>query len=94
MSLFRRIVNARVAQTPVEDRLALERDNKPLVKDVNLKQIASLTGRNYGSVYNTYNGLVEALEEMTHHKSAPTKKTVQRTLQQSPVVFCPTRTAL
>lgn len=74
MSLFRRIVNARVAQTPVEDRLALERDNKPLVKDVNLKQIASLTGRNYGSVYNTYNGLVEALEEMTHHKSAPTKK--------------------
>ncbi|WP_390410370.1 helix-turn-helix domain-containing protein [Lacticaseibacillus jixiensis] len=74
MSLFRRIVNARVAQTPVEDRLELERSGKPLVKDVNLKQIASLTGRNYGSVYNTYNGLVEALEQMTHHKDATTKR--------------------
>ncbi len=74
MSLFRRITNARVAQTPVEDRLEIERSGKPLVKDVNLKQIASLTGRNYGSVYNTYNGLVEALETMTHHKSAPTRR--------------------
>ncbi|MFD1484754.1 helix-turn-helix domain-containing protein [Lacticaseibacillus baoqingensis] len=74
MSLFRRIVNARVAQTPVEDRLELEHQGKPLVKDVNLKQIASLTGRNYGSVYNTYNGLVETLEVMTHHKNTTTKR--------------------
>lgn len=74
MSLFRRIVNARVAQTPVADRLAAERAGKPLVNDVNLKQIASLTGRNYGSVYNTYNGLVEALETMIGRSNLSIKK--------------------
>lgn len=64
MSLFRKIVNSRTAQIPVADRLAMETVGQPLVKEVNLKQIASLTGRNYGSVYNTYNGLVEILAEM------------------------------
>ncbi|WP_204123264.1 helix-turn-helix domain-containing protein [Lacticaseibacillus mingshuiensis] len=74
MSLFRRIVNARVASTPVVDRLAGERAGEPLIEEVNLKQIASLTGRNYGSVYNTYNGLVAALETMTHTKNASIKR--------------------
>ncbi len=74
MSLFRKIVNSRTAQTPVADRLVAELSHKPLVKDVNLKQIASLTGRNYGSVYNTYNGLVAALEDMTGSKNVSTKK--------------------
>ncbi|WP_125705442.1 helix-turn-helix domain-containing protein [Lacticaseibacillus daqingensis] len=74
MSLFRKIVNSRTAQTPVADRLGAERAHEPLVKDVNLKQIASLTGRNYGSVYNTYNGLVAALEAMTGSKSVSAKK--------------------
>lgn len=74
MRLFRRIVNARVAETPVADRLATERANKPLVTDVNLRQIAALTGRNYGSVYNTYNGLVAELEQLTHHKNATVRR--------------------
>lgn len=73
MRLFRTIVNARVAQTPVADRLASETAQKPLVTDVNLRQIALLTGRNYGSVYNAYNGLVEELEAMTS-KNASVKK--------------------
>ncbi|WP_179394665.1 helix-turn-helix domain-containing protein [Lacticaseibacillus absianus] len=74
MSLFRKIVNSRTAQTPVADRLTAERAHRPLVKDVNLKQIASLTGRNYGSVYNTYNGLVAVLEAMTGSKGSSAKK--------------------
>lgn len=74
LSLFRRILNARVAQTPVANRLAMERAHKPPVTDVNLRQIATLTGRNYGSVYNTYNGLVAELQQMLHTKSTdPTR---------------------
>lgn len=61
LSLFRRIVNARASQTPVAERLAIERTGEPLVTEVNLKQIAALTKRNYGAVYNTYNSLVATL---------------------------------
>lgn len=73
-SLFRRIVNARSSQTPVAERLALEKAGKPLVTDVNLKQIAALTQRNYGSVYNTYNSLVATLQEMIGTKTTVVSK--------------------
>lgn len=73
-SLFRRIVNARSSQTPVAERLTRERADEPLVTDVNLKQIAALTRRNYGSVYNTYNSLVETLQEMIGTKTTTVRK--------------------
>ncbi|WP_203623836.1 MULTISPECIES: helix-turn-helix domain-containing protein [unclassified Lacticaseibacillus] len=73
-SLFRRIVNARSAQTPVAERLVREQAAEPLVTDVNLKQIAALTRRNYGSVYNTYNSLVSTLQEMIGTKTTTVSK--------------------
>ncbi|MFD1393020.1 helix-turn-helix domain-containing protein [Lacticaseibacillus jixianensis] len=73
-SLFRRIVNARSAQTPVAERLAMERNGEPLVTEVNLKQIAALTRRSYGSVYNTYNSLVATLQEMIGSKTTAVRK--------------------
>ena len=39
-------------------RIALSRKNEPLVDDVNLKQVAALLNRTYGSLYNTYMSIV------------------------------------
>lgn len=74
LGLFRTIIEVREAQTPVTEKLAAYRDHRPLVSEVNLKQIAALTNRNYGSVYNTYNGLISSLQAMLgrHHSSVKT----------------------
>ena len=73
LSLFRTIIDVREAQTPVKKRVKAYRDHRPLVSEVNLKQVAAITNRNYGSVYNTYNGLMHSLETMIGREHASVK---------------------
>ena len=73
LNLFHAIISARIAQTPVRTQLAGDHAHYSVVGDVNLKQIAAITNRNYGSVYNTYTGLVNSLEEILGRKHASTK---------------------
>lgn len=61
LNLYWTIVQLKIAQTPVDQLLASQRSNEPLVQEVNLKQVANLTQRNYGSLYNMYNDLTEML---------------------------------
>lgn len=70
LSLFRTIIDVREAQTPVKKRVKAYRDHRLLVSEVNLKQVAAITNRNYGSVYNTYNGLMHSLEAMIGREHA------------------------
>ncbi|SOB44508.1 helix-turn-helix domain-containing protein [Latilactobacillus sakei] len=51
-------------ELPVKKRIALSRKNEPLVDDVNLKQVAALLNRTYGSLYNTYMSIVADLKEV------------------------------
>lgn len=49
-------------ELPVKKRIELSKNNNPLVDDVNLKQVATLLNRNYGSLYNMYMSIVEDLK--------------------------------
>lgn len=51
-------------ELPVKKRIELSRNNNPLVHDVNLKQVATLLNRNYGSLYNMYMSIVDDLKKI------------------------------
>ena len=61
LNLFTTIRQLRLAQMPIEERLAAEKAGVPFVTEVNLRQVAHATGRNYGSIYNIYNDLLGVL---------------------------------
>ncbi len=61
-------------ELPVKKRIALSRKNKPLVDDVNLKQVAALLNRTYGSLYNTYMSIVADLKEVVGEDTEDVQK--------------------
>ncbi|WP_407892537.1 helix-turn-helix domain-containing protein [Lacticaseibacillus sp. N501-2] len=61
LNLFTTIRQLRLAQMPVAERLAAQKAGVPFVTEVNLRQVANATGRNYGSIYNIYNDLLGVL---------------------------------
>ncbi|MCI1985187.1 MAG: helix-turn-helix domain-containing protein [Lactobacillus sp.] len=71
LNLYSVIRQLRLVQSPVDERLAAQKTGAPLVKEVNLRQVANLTGRNYGSIYNIYNDLLAVLGSMVATKHAP-----------------------
>lgn len=64
LNLFTTIRQLRLAQMSVEERLAAEKDGVAFVTEVNLRQVAHATGRNYGSIYNIYNDLLGVLQHI------------------------------
>lgn len=63
-SLLLDIASLKRDELSVKKRIALSRKNEPLVDDVNLKQVAALLNRTYGSLYNTYMSIVADLKEV------------------------------
>lgn len=70
LNLFKTIRQLRLAQMPVSARLAAEKSGAPFVTDVNLRQVAHATGRNYGSIYNIYNDLLAVLADIVGDQHA------------------------
>ena len=64
-ALLMEIVGLKRDELPVKKRIELSRNNQPLVEDVNLKQVAMLLNRSYGSLYNKYMSIIEDLKEIT-----------------------------
>ncbi|WP_461213325.1 helix-turn-helix domain-containing protein [Lacticaseibacillus sp. GG6-2] len=62
LNLYKTIRQLRRSQSSVSERLSARQNGEPLVTEVNLRQIASATGRNYGSIYNIYNDLLVVLQ--------------------------------
>ncbi|MFD1484568.1 helix-turn-helix domain-containing protein [Lacticaseibacillus baoqingensis] len=71
LNLYKVIRQLRLVQSPVDERLAAQKTGAPLVKEVNLRQVANLTGRNYGSIYNIYNDLLGVLGGLVGNEHAP-----------------------
>lgn len=65
LNLFLTIKSLRRGQLPIAAQIEVQRREETLVQEVNLRQIATLTGRNYGSIYNIYNDLADTLHELT-----------------------------
>ena len=53
-ALFLDITNVKWDELPVKKRISMARQVDYLIDDVNLKQVAALLDRNYGSLYNIY----------------------------------------
>ena len=64
LNLYKTIRLLRRSQSSVSERLSARQNGEPLVTEVNLRQIASATGRNYGSIYNIYNDLLAVLHDI------------------------------
>lgn len=64
-ALLMEIVGLKRDELPVKKRIELSRNNQPLVEDVNLKQVAMLLNRSYGSLYNMYMSIIGDLKEIT-----------------------------
>ncbi|WP_201780322.1 helix-turn-helix domain-containing protein, partial [Latilactobacillus fuchuensis] len=60
-------------ELPVKKRIELSRNNNPLVDDVNLKQVATLLNRNYGSLYNMYMSIVDDLKKIVGQDTEETQ---------------------
>lgn len=63
-ALLMEIVGLKRDELPVKKRIELSRNNQPLVEDVNLKQVAMLLNRSYGSLYNMYMSIIGDLKEI------------------------------
>lgn len=63
-ALLMEIVGLKRDELPVKKRIELSRNNQPLVEDVNLKQVAILLNRSYGSLYNMYMSIIGDLKEI------------------------------
>lgn len=70
-SLYQMIQATTTNQLSTAQWLETYKAGKMQVTAVNLRQIAKVTGRNYGSIYNMYNDLVTLLTSMTG-KTSPT----------------------
>ncbi|KHO12343.1 hypothetical protein QN289_00695 [Latilactobacillus curvatus] len=57
-ALLMEIVGLKRDELPVKKRIELSRNNQPLVEDVNLRQVAMLLNRSYGSLYNMYMSII------------------------------------
>lgn len=66
--LFRDITTQRAYSLTSERLIDKITAHQQIVEEVNLKQIASATERNYGSIYNTYLGLTKDLEAIKGHE--------------------------
>lgn len=64
-ALYRRIQGLTAQRLSTPQWLDAYHDKALAVTDVNLRQIAAATGRNYGSIYNMYNDLVAVLQRLT-----------------------------
>lgn len=60
-------------ELPVKKRIALSQKNKPLIDDVNLKQVATLLNRTYGSLYKTYMSIIADLKEIVGEDTEDTQ---------------------
>ncbi|MCM1598406.1 hypothetical protein NCX38_06805 [Latilactobacillus sakei] len=56
------ITNVKWDELPVKKRISMARQVDYLIDDVNLKQVAALLDRNYGSLYNMYMSMVGDLQ--------------------------------
>lgn len=61
-ALFLDITNVKWDELPVKKRISMARHGDYLIDDVNLKQVAALLDRNYGSLYNMYMSMVGDLQ--------------------------------
>lgn len=61
-ALFLDITNVKWDELPVKKRISMARQVDYLIDDVNLKQVAALLDRNYGSLYNMYMSMVGDLQ--------------------------------
>lgn len=66
--LLRDIVGLKRDELPVKKRIELSRNKQPLVEEVNVRQVAMLLNRSYGSLYNMYMSIIGDLKEITGSK--------------------------
>lgn len=96
LNLFTTIRQLRLAQMSVDERLAAEKVGVAFVTEVNLRQVAHATGRNYGSIYNIYNDLLGTLARIVGDAHAdvatlfnltPARLRYEMIIQTSPYQF-------
>lgn len=68
LNLFIKIVQIKIREVADTDRLAAYKSFKHPIDEVNLRQIANLLHRSYGSIYNTYLGIMTDMEEILDKK--------------------------
>ncbi|MGR3741252.1 helix-turn-helix domain-containing protein [Companilactobacillus sp. DQM5] len=69
LSLFIKIAQIKVREMADTDRLSTYRALDYKIEEVNLRQIAILLKKSYGSIYNTYLGILNDMEEILGKKN-------------------------
>ncbi|MFD1671813.1 helix-turn-helix domain-containing protein [Agrilactobacillus yilanensis] len=69
-NLFISILEIKQKEATTDQLLNCFKGNAQLITDINIKQVAELLGRSYGSVYNTYMGLVSDLNDLLGKEDA------------------------
>ncbi|MCH4171507.1 MAG: helix-turn-helix domain-containing protein [Lactobacillus sp.] len=69
-NLFVNIIEMKQKETTPAKLLDCMADRKQHITDINIKQVAELLGRSYGSIYNTYMGLISDLNNLLGTKDA------------------------
>lgn len=69
-NLFIRILEIKQKEATTDQLLNCFKTNAQNITDINIKQVAELLGRSYGSVYNTYMGLISDLNDLLGEKDA------------------------
>lgn len=69
-NLFINILEMKQKEATSNQLLGCFRENIQQITDINIKQVAELLGRSYGSVYNTYMGLISDLNNLLGKEDA------------------------
>ncbi|WP_262314931.1 helix-turn-helix domain-containing protein [Lacticaseibacillus parakribbianus] len=73
LSLYRTIQHLKRTELPVATRVREQLAGTPrVIEEVNLRRVANLTGKNYGTLYYTYNQLLEQLRALAKTPEADT----------------------
>ncbi|QFP78880.1 helix-turn-helix domain-containing protein [Latilactobacillus graminis] len=73
-ALFLDVTNVKWDELPVKKRISMARQVDYLIDDVNLKQVAALLDRSYGSLYNMYMSMVSDLQSVLGKKTDDTRQ--------------------
>ncbi|WP_125702686.1 hypothetical protein [Lacticaseibacillus daqingensis] len=74
LALYQTIIQFRQRELPVAEQIAQTRTHRQAIDEVNLRRVAMLMNRNYGTLYYIYNQL---LDELTALVDQPTPTVTQ-----------------